>query len=250
MTAGRRTLALAAVAMAWALASGAATADRYRVLTSFLPPQLVDDGRSYVKMLELSGGVTFIENANTAPPSTPPPAPPVTITLPATMDPGMAGCAAYRAENPPGTQASMRHWLVPSPMPIDPAFINRISLYYGFNVPAEQLGAWIFFARGGTLPFEDRVRDAAVWWMLLTGRPPSSSSSTARPDLLKPSATRATPRVTVAMALVAAPWGKGTGNFLNAGQNVTLVPPAQGAWYRVKVNGRREWACGIWLDLQ
>ena len=243
------TMKLTRIALALALgATAPAFADRYVCRWGDLPEIYTPD--SVEMAMHFDGARGGLRPPTTQLPITLPAlaaVPAVNVTVP--IDPNAAMSRVVTAAAPTTATVVTRgaDLAPPNPGPPSQAFIDALKKVYSASVQAEVDQVWGLFQREpAALPIDQRVGNAVVRFIVRLGKAPGADS-TARPDLLKPNATRATVRSANGVGVRSAPWGAPGGAALGSGASIELVPPATGPWYQVKSGG---WVAGIWLDLQ
>lgn len=228
----------------------AVRADRYVIQIGDLPPTYVGDATEYCTALEPQSGMT------------PPTAKSLSaLTVPATVarpgvtvTPESVGLASRVAtevpQRQPGEQLDTTELIEPPTTPPTAEFRDQLARIYSITAPDEIDAIWMWCEREpADLPFGSRVGNAVVRHILALDKP-LAGDSTARPDLLKPNATRGTVRANNGVSIRGQPWGAGTGNNIPTGASLEIIPPADGPWYQVRSASGTGWVCGLWLDLQ
>lgn len=240
------TAALLALCLAQPL-----SADRYAVQFGFLPPSYVPDSTDMSLHFDAAtAGFQAPTLANPVPLAIPAAPAIAAVTVPADPNPALARVTTGQPTallNMPETLAD----LVPAPSgPPSAEFIAALNRVYSSSVQAEVDAVWgKFQSEPDSLPIDQRVGNAVVKFIIQLGRSPGSDSS-ARPDLLKPNATRGTVRSANGLGVRSSPWGPPGGAALGSGATVEIVPPAEGPWYQVRSGSGTGWVAGLWLDLQ
>jgi len=216
-----------------------------------LPPSWVPDSKSLGASLNLVGGGAYL------PPSAatlallnqfPAPNTPVVITIAPPKNPATLKAPTTPAANPPThVQSSLDTQLKTPTTTPSAAFTALLKTVYNCTDPKELAILWKRFGtEPASLSLAERVGNAVVKQIVETKRTVAGDSM-ARPDLLKPAATRGTVRSANGVGVRATPFGTSAGQSLANGSAVDLVPPAQGPWYHLKSGG---WVAGLWINLQ
>lgn len=227
-------------------------ADRYVCQWGDLPPTYVPDANEMSISFDGAGGGLITPTAQTL--SLMPavvPGPVITITVPADLN---VLAARVVTATPPANQTdlptTLTDLLAPSAGPPTPEFLASLQRIYSATAQPETDAIWDRYQReDASLAVDQRVGNAVVKYVVELNRPPNGDS-TARPDLLKPNATRGTVRATNGVGVRAKPWGPSGGPALPPGASVEIIPPAEGPWYQIRTAGGTGWVAGLWLDMQ
>lgn len=227
------------------------SAERYAVQFGFLPPIYTPDSTEMSLRFDgASAGFQAPTLANPVPLAIPSAAPVAAVVVPADPNPALSRVttsASAAPANMPGTLNDLTPGPIGAPTPEFIAALNRV---YSSSVQEEVDAVWAKFqSEPDSLPIDQRVGNAVVKFMVQLGTSPGADSS-ARPDLLKPNATRGTVRSANGLGVRASPWGPPGGAALGSGATVEIIPPADGPWYQVRSGSGTGWVAGLWLDLQ
>lgn len=237
---------LLCAALLFAGLTSQAGADRFLVQVGDMRPVYCNDAAGTLVSFEPNTGMVPPTAATLAaiPVVTGQPVPGVAV------DP-LAVTQANRAATEPtprleGMHADMGQVIQGQSGPPDAAFLAELNRVYSITAPAEIQQAWEWYLKEpNTLPIGSRVGNGVVRMIMALDRPPTGDTQAA-PANLRPEATGGTVRAGNGVSIRSNPWLPGTGNALNTGATVTLVPPANGPWYQLQGGG---WVCGLWLDL-
>lgn len=134
----------------------------------------------------------------------------------------------------------------PPTTPPSAAFLADLANNYSITDQANITALWKWYLKEpSNLDNGEKTGNSVIRQIMAVGGPLVPTSS-ARPDLLRPNATRGTVRSANGVVSRSTPWGK-SGASLGQGTSVTIIPPANGVWYNVEGVG---WVCGLWLDLR
>jgi hypothetical protein len=232
-----------------------ARADRYRVeIMPQGPSVYVNDATTLAGQFLTDPGVAPVAASLVFPGG------PVASTTPPAAPAGPDGLA--KAAQGPNPAASSESGIdpdgflaAPGSAP-DAAFIDRLRTIYDTTDPVDVGGVWRWYlgepaslgfnGEPASLGFNEKVGNAVIRFALATNRPISGARVTG----LNPLATTGTVRTTAGVQTRSTPWGPATGAIPD-GTPVTLIPPAEGPWYRVSgAPGGDGWVSGLWLDLR
>jgi len=242
---GSRRLALCLTAVALFLPFQAAFADRYKVVVSDLPPQYLNDARSYVLNLRLNLSLQLPSGEwGIAPPargtgsSQPGGDLPISDPTATAIDPSIPPSGVGRP------QVDIDTLLDPAPPPPSQEFIDRMRTIYGETDPTIVAAVWrLFLSEDPKLTLPERCGNAVFAYSLLTGRPLGEGSLLD----INPKATRGTTISLAGLTLRSTPWGP-TIDVLTEGTVVNFLPPTEDGWYHV--DSPRGWVCGLWVKAQ
>lgn len=228
------------------LVASAAHAERYRIRIGAAPAMFVNDSETYCSQLGTeTGGIDPVpESARKLPRES------AAATPTTSMTAGRDRSAS--AVNPPSPQVEVAGQSDIDTVSDEPAsppsaeFTTQLRDTYGISDPAVVTALWKWYlAEPETLGTAERTGNAVIRQISAIGGPLVSTSS-ARPDLLRPEATAGVVRAGNGVTSRNEPWGRNTGR-IDPGTAVTIIPPANGVWYNVVGQG---WVCGHWLDLR
>lgn len=225
---------------------GPLRADHYLVDLPFLDPIIQSDGATARALLEPDRALRPIsasEPAAIAPVTAPPPpdAPPPAERA--------ALARGVEAAPPAGPSIGMDEMAAPRPGPPTAEVLEILRRTYFITAPAEIEIVWAKFnSEKPTLPFKSRIGNAVTRFIVGLGHAPAGDP-TARPDRLKPGATRATVRAINGVGVRSEPGGAVTGS-IPRGASVQVIPPAEDVWYRVRTGSGTGWVSGLWLELE
>ncbi|MBI2945993.1 MAG: SH3 domain-containing protein [Candidatus Wallbacteria bacterium] len=231
---GYRQLAVAVAALV--LFAGGGGAESYRVQLGDLPPAYIPDAWSYSAQIEID----------------PPPAKSRAV-IPSPKDPGKFASPRFRASReagavklaPPAKPQAPRSQVVPD-VYLEPTkdrptkdFLAQISKAYRVTKPAEQQAVWKWFqAEPATLKETERLENAFIRYTMAEPAPDRA---------LRVEATEGTVKSEFPLMMRQTPFGAKSEELPN-GSKFKILPPPDGAWYRVETPQGIGWVCGLWVE--
>ena len=231
----------ALICLSWQVAH----AERYVLQIGGLPPVYLRDAPGYLARLQPVNGFTPA-GMTTPSPAFQLPTPPGPVNAAAKVsDPTSAQPATPNAQPPDGVPCDMDTALAAPAGPPTAQFQAKLQSTYNITNAADVNATWTFFqAEPKVLSFNSQVANSVVRYIMAMNGP--LPGQPADPKQLKPQATSGTVNSSIGILVHATPWGQDTTALTN-GTAVTLIPPAEGPWYRLSTGG---WVCGLWLNLQ
>ncbi|MBI3892617.1 MAG: hypothetical protein HY303_13925 [Candidatus Wallbacteria bacterium] len=216
---------------------GWCSAESYRVQLGDLPPVYVPDVWSYGLQIEIDpppakslSALGPVRNAGKL--AFPP--------LPAGGDRTAVKLAPPAKPGPPTSQVLADEFLLPSKTPPTKDFLAQIAKAYNVTKPAEQEAVWKWYQQEpATLGNVERLDNAFIRYTM--------AASLQKPAGLNPQATGGTVNAPFPLAMRKTPFGARTATIYK-GAAVTILPPPDGAWYRVDTPQGPGWLCGLWID--